>query len=135
MHETIWNLKTLFYYLQEGITEMVDLRLSTVKNAVDVDRRCTFSVVCPTKYVILFFLENNIAEFHFTKPLLNHHTSDGGVIVFRFNFVFFSFSFRCWYLQADNEKSKEHWIKVMQASMIALYVTHTKNSRYCEPLI
>lgn len=34
---------------KEGITEMVDLRLSTVKNAIDVDRRFTFSVVCPTK--------------------------------------------------------------------------------------
>ncbi|XP_057305671.1 arf-GAP with coiled-coil, ANK repeat and PH domain-containing protein 2-like [Hydractinia symbiolongicarpus] len=33
----------------EGITEMVDLRLSTVKHAQDMDRRFTFSVVCPTK--------------------------------------------------------------------------------------
>ncbi|XP_066919243.1 arf-GAP with coiled-coil, ANK repeat and PH domain-containing protein 2-like [Clytia hemisphaerica] len=57
---------------KEGITEMVDLRLSTVKNAVDVDRRFTFSVVCPTK---------------------------------------------CWYLQADNEKTKDHWMNVMQMAI------------------
>jgi len=33
----------------ESVTEMVDLRLSTVKHAEDVDRRFTFAVVCPTK--------------------------------------------------------------------------------------
>ncbi|XP_047139457.1 arf-GAP with coiled-coil, ANK repeat and PH domain-containing protein 2 isoform X1 [Hydra vulgaris] len=33
----------------ECVTEMVDLRLSTVKNADDCDRRFVFAVVCPTK--------------------------------------------------------------------------------------